>query len=324
MSYAISHPRIPALGLCQAGVLLALLTGAPSCTRPRNVQRTFASPEEAGSALQAAARSGNRNALIGIFGPRSEKILLGGDAQTDQNRLRAFAASYSQMHRWRNIKAGGQVLVVGADNSPFPIPLAKNAYGRWYFDTAAGRDEILARRIGRNELTAMDASKAIAEAEQRYCMETHDGGKLKQYTPKFVSGLGKEDGLYWPAAAGREPSPLGRMGDFTQALNSAGDPQKPFFDGYYYRILTKGATPQGVKDYIVNGKMTGGFTVLAYPSEYRNTGIMSFLIGEDGTLYQKDLGEKTAEAAASLTEGNPQDGWTSTMTQAAAAGGAQE
>jgi hypothetical protein len=197
--------------------------------------------------------------------------------------------------------------------------LGRNSSGEWYFDTAAGKDEIEARRIGKNELTAMDSSKAIADAEQQYYQEPSGRDKVSEYAQKFVSDPGKHNGLYWPVAEGQPPSPLGRMGAFTNVLSSTGDSRKPpVFNGYSYRILTKGDTSNGVKDYIVNGKMTGGFGILAYPSEYRNTGIMSFLITENGTLYQKDLGPKTAGVAAAMTEVNPSDGWTST-TQAAAA-----
>jgi hypothetical protein len=204
------------------------------------------------------------------------------------------------------------VLQVGADNSVFPIPLGQNSEGRWYFDTAAGKDEMLARRIGINELTGMDACQAIAGAQQLYGTDHPTGNNGKEYAEKFVSDPGQQNGLYWAAVNGQTPSPLGQMGDFTKALSSrSGSQNSPLFNGYYYRILTRGDTPNGIKDYVAGGKMTGGFAILAYPSDYRYTGIMSFLIGEDGRLYQKDLGEKTAEIAPNMAEANPRDGWTS-------------
>ena len=269
-------------------------------------QHTFASPEEAVAALVAAARSGDQGGLLAIFGPGGEDVLFTGDSVRDQDNLKGFVASYDQMHRWGNLKAGGKVLYTGADNFPFPIPLDQNSSGQWSFDTAAGKDEILARRIGRGELTAIAACQAAAIAQDLYL------GKAKQYAQKFASDEGKQNGLYWPDAEGNSPSPLGPLGDFAKALGypNAGDKPQPF-NGYYYRILTKqgAAAKGGAKDYIVDGKMTGGFAILAYPVEYRNTGIMTFIIGKDGVIYQKDLGEKTADQGSAMTEYDPGEGW---------------
>lgn len=259
----------------------------------------------------AAAKSGDQTALTKIFGPNSQQLVLTGDTTTDKARLQEFVNAYNQMHRWENIRAGGQVLHVGAENYPFPVPLGQNSAGQWYFDTAAGKDEILARRIGKNELTAMDASEAIAEAQQQYRQQTHDGGTVKQYAQKLVSDTGKHDGLYWPAADGQTPSPLGQMGDFTKLLKSTSDGSKPvLFNGYFYRILADNAPGHG-------------FVVLAYPADYRNSGIMSFLVGETGTLYQKDLGESTTDMAAAMTQVNPADGWVPTTMQKGSAARAQ-
>lgn len=320
----ISASRVGLLAIVQT-LLMAVLIEAPSCTKAPITQSTFASPEDAGAALLAAARSGDRNALTAIFGPGSRMLLVTDDPKTDGARLRDFVSAYGDMHRWRPLKAGGQVLQVGLDNYPFPIPLGRNSSGRWYFDTAAGKDEMLARRVGRNELAAMDTSKAIADAERQYWRESHAAGEAKEYAQKFVSSPGTQNGLYWPAAGAQPPSPLGRMADFTAALGSpAGATGAPQFNGYCYRILTRGDTPAGIRDYVVDGKMTGGFAILAYPSEYQDSGIMSFLIGEDGRLYQKDLGGKTAELAAGMTEANPKDGWTSIQTQTNTAARAQE
>jgi len=289
--------------------VLILLTSCNKTEKPvseQTAQKTFASPEEAGAAVVAAAKSGDQNTLLAIFGPDSKHVLFTGDTVNDQDNLKGFVASYDQMHRWGNLKAGGKVLYTGADNFPFPIPLDKNSSGQWSFDTAAGNDEILARRIGRGELTAMAACGTAAIAEDQYF------SKVKQYAQRFASDQGKQNGLYWPVAEGRPASPLGPLGDFAKALGypNAGDKPQPF-NGYYYRILTKqGATVKGgSKDYIVDGKMTGGFAILAYPVEYRNTGIMTFLIGKDGVIYQKDLGEKTTDEGGAMTEYNPGEGW---------------
>ena len=216
------------------------------------------------------------------------------------------------MHRWREMKAGGQILYTGADNFPFPIPLGQNPAGQWYFDTGAGKDEILARRIGKDELTAIAACAAIAQAQDQYFTHTHDGDSVKQYAQRLVSAEGKQDGLYWPVPAGQAPSPLEEVRDFAKAAGYSSTGTKPQpFDGYYFRILTRQGDKAkgGAKDYMVNGKMTGGFAVLAYPAEYRNSGIMTFIVDRDGVVYQKDLGENTTDAAAAMSEYNPGDGW---------------
>ena len=291
--------------LLAAWILLGSCNKAEKPASEQAVQKTFASPEDAGAALVAAAKTGDQ-ALLAIFGPDSKNVLFTGDTVRDQDNFKGFVASYDQMHRWGNLKAGGKVLYTGADNFPFPIPLDKNSSGQWSFDTAAGKDEILARRIGRGELTAMAACGAAAIAEDQYF------NKAKQYAEQFASDQGKQNGLYWPVAEGQPASPLGPLGDFAKALGypNAGDKPQPF-NGHFYRILTKQGTAAkgGAKDYIVDGKMTGGFAILAYPVEYRNTGIMTFIIGKDGVIYQKDLGEKTTDQGGAMTEYNPGEGW---------------
>ena len=301
-----------------AGLLLTLLvlTIVPVshtiAAAGRNSPRTFSTPAEAGEALAQAAKSGDKAALLSIFGPNGQEVLFTGDSVIDHNALNDFAAAYDRMHRWGNIKAGGKVLYVGPENFPFPIPLEQNAAGQWYFDTASGQDEILARHIGRNELVATATLGALANAEQQYSSQTHAGAAVKQYARKFVSGPGTQDGLYWEAAPGQPASPLGQIGDFANVAGYTKPGEKPQpFSGYHFRILTKqGNTAKGgAEDYIVNGNMTGGFAILAYPDDYRHTGIMSFIVGDDGVVYQKDLGEQTAQAAAAITEYNPGDGW---------------
>jgi Protein of unknown function (DUF2950) len=271
-----------------------------------SAQKVFASPEDAGAAFVEAAKSGDQAALLAIFGADGKTALLSGDPVKDKDSLQDFVAAYNQMHRWREIKVGGEVLYVGADNYPFPIPLGKNAAGQWVFDTAAGMDEILARRIGRDELTAIAASSAVAEAQAKYF------NMKKQYAQKFVSDEGTQDGLYWPVAAGQTPSPLEDVRDFAKAAGYtyAGDKAQAF-GGYYFKILTKqGAKATGgAKDYITKGRMTGGFALLAYPAEYRNSGIMTFMVGKGGVVYQKDLGENAVTIAETMAEYDPSDGW---------------
>jgi hypothetical protein len=314
----MANYKVPAERLAMFLAPAVLIICFASCNEPEKsqpaAQKTFASPAEAGSAFLEAAKSGDQGALLAIFGTGAKDVLFSGDPVKDKDALQDFVAAYSQMNRWREIKPGGEILYVGGDNYPFPVPLAKNPAGQWSFDTAAGRDEILARRIGKGELTAIAGCGAIADAQRQYFNQTHDGDQVKQYAQNFVSDKGKQNGLYWQVADGQTPSPLGELGDFAKALGytSAGSKPQPF-NGYYFQILTKQGdkAPGGAKDYIVNGKMTGGFGVLAFPAEYRNSGIMTFICGKDGNVYQKDLGEKTTELAATIAEYNPGDGWNS-------------
>jgi len=291
---------------------LSLLVSCGKAESPKPEQRTFTSPAEAGDAFLAAAKAGDQSAILAIFGPDSNSVLFSGDAVKDKNSLQEFVAAYNQMHRWREIKVGGEMLYLGADNFPFPIPLGKNSSGQWVFDTAAGKDEILARRIGKDELTAIAACSAVAAAQQTYFSQSHDGDKTKQYAQKFISDDGKQNGLYWPVAAGQPPSPLEDVRDFAKAAGypNAGDKPQPF-NGYYFRFLTKQGDKAkgGAKDYLVNGHLTGGFAILAYPAVYRNSGIMTFIVGQDGVVYQRDLGEKTVDTASAMAEYNPGDGW---------------
>jgi len=314
--------------MCMA--VAALVVALASCKKSddsKPSQRTFSSPAEAGAAFLEAAKSGDQTALLAIFGPDGKDVLFSGDAVKDKNGLQDFVAAYSQMNRWREIKAGGEILYIGADNYPFPVPLGRNSSGQWSFDTAAGKDEILARRIGKGELTAIAACAASANAEQQYFTQTHDGDNVKQYAQNFISDEGKQNGLYWKVADGHAPSPLNSLVEFAKAVGytNAGEKPQPF-NGYYFRILTKQGdkAPGGAKDYIANGKMTGGFAVLAYPAEYRNSGIMTFIVGKDGTIYQKDLGDKTTDLGGALSEYNPGDGWNSVFAKDAAKSGTSD
>ena len=248
-------------------LIFTLIAGLASCSKPvkpsaeKASAKTFASPSEAGAALLAAVQSGDRSALLEIFGPDGEQLLFTQDSEQDKVSRRYFIDAYTRMNRWGRIKAGGQTLYIGPDNYAFPIPLGQNSSGRWSFDTAAGKDEILARRIGRHELTAIAACEAAASAQKH-----------------------------------GQAANLAQLGDFgrVMAANTGDHPSR--FNGYYYRIPAK-------------GKPESRFAVLAYPAEYRNSGIMTFIVGKDGAVYQKDLGEKTADVAAAMTQFNPADGW---------------
>jgi hypothetical protein len=299
-------------------MLLALTIPLSSCNRSENaaaagvVQTTFASPEEAGKAVVEAAESGDQNAVLSIFGRDSKDVIYSGDATQDKNNFAAFASAYQQMNRWRKLDDNTRVLVVGADNFAFPIPLKKNNSGQWYFDTAAGRDEILARRIGRDELAAMDVCAALADAQNEYFSRSHNGVRKHQYALKFISDQGEQNGLYWDSPEGQPKSPLGPMVAFAtgEGYEVRQNSHQPFH-GYYYRILNKqGSHAQGgARDYLVDGKMMKGFAFVAYPAEYGNSGIMTFIINQDGVLFQKNLGTDTTKVATAMSEFDPDESW---------------
>jgi hypothetical protein len=293
--------------------LVIPLTACSKSDKPdKPSAKMFASPDDAGYALLAAAKSGDQDSVVGILGPDSKEIVSSGDSVEDKNAAETFATDYGTMHRWRKIEGGAQVLLVGADNFAFPIPLKKNGSGQWFFDSAAGKDEVLSRRIGRNELTIIDTCRAVADAQNQYFSEFHDGETTKQYAMKFLSDPGKHNGLYWESPEGQPQSPLGPLVAFaaSEGYSAKPDAHMPFH-GYYFRML-KGQSdkaPGGSKAYIVDGKMVGGFALVAYPTEYGNSGVMTFIINQDGLLLQKDLGNKTTETAMAMNEYDPDAGW---------------
>ena len=215
------------------------------------------------------------------------------------------------MHRWRSLANGGEVLMVGSDNYPLPFSLMKNSSGQWYFNAASAKEEILARRIGGNELATVDVLNAMSDAQIEYFSHLHDGSSAYQFAQKFVSDEGKQNGLYWKAADDQEESPLGPLAAEASADGYGGATQPSPFHGYFYRMLTKqGSHAQGgAKNYIVSGNMTAGYAILAYPAEYRNSGVMTLMINQDGIVYEKDLGPQTADLAKAITEFDPDDTW---------------
>lgn len=302
-----------------AAFVLMIVAGTLGCNQKKvaatadaAAQITFATPAEAAQALQQASRADDENRLAQILGPGSKAILSSGDPAEDRAALESFAAKFDQMNRWVAMTDGSQILNIGADNYPFPIPLVQGSSSQWHFNTSAGEDEILARRIGRNELLAMDGCNAIANAEELYFQKSHDGSPARQYTSMIISTPGKQDGLYWDAPAGQPSSPLGKLDEFAGNGLVSATPTSPLvIDGYSFRILTAQSDPAmgGMKNYVVNGKMTGGFAVIASPVSYRDSGIMTFILSRDGVVYEKDLGQNTVESAASIQAYSPDNGW---------------
>jgi hypothetical protein len=294
-------------------ILLALVIPVVACNKSDKPSfRVFDSPDDAGNALLDAVKSGDKNAVLAIFGPESKEIISSGDAVQDKSVADAFVAAYSVMHRWRKMPDAAQVLLVGADNFAFPIPLKKNASAQWFFDTAAGKDEILARRIGRNELAVIDVCGALADAQAEYFSMSRDNGRQQQYALKFISDAGKQNGLYWEPAEGQPQSPLGPLAAFaTDEGYSVKAGSYTSFHGYKFQMLSKqGSHAQGgAKDYMADGKMVGGFAFVAYPAEYGNSGVMTFIINQDGGLFQKDLGKTTKQTATAMTEFDPDASW---------------
>ncbi len=292
------------------GLLMLALAIPIACKSKKPEMTGYATPDDAANAVITAVKAGDQEALLTIFGPDSNDLLHSGDPVQDKNMAAAFVSRYDVMHRWRKMEDGSQTLIVGADNFPFPIPLKKNADGRWFFDTAAGKEEILNRRVGRNELAAIGLCDALIGAQAEYYAQKHGG--VKQYAQKFLSDPGEENGLFWPEVAGQPKSPLGPLAAQAAADGYKADPShhQPFH-GYYFSMLTKQGpnAPGGAKDYIVDGKMTGGYAMVAYPAKYGDSGVMTFMVDKDGVVLQKDLGKTTEQVASAITEFDPDKSW---------------
>lgn len=276
-------------------------------------QKTFSSPERAVGSLIAAVKAEDIQLLLAIFGPGSRHIILSGDPIEDQKGREWFVKHYEEKNRLEEV-SGKVTLHVGSDDWPFPIPIVK-AGNSWRFDTAAGKQEILARRIGGNELKAIQVCLAYVDAQREYAMrKARKGDALLEYAQKFVSTPGKQDGLYWETGEGQEESPIGPL--FAAARdqgygNPLGEEPEPYH-GYIYRILTAQGknAPGGAQDYVVGGKMIGGFALLAYPAHYRASGVMTFMINHDGVVYQRDLGKNTKKTVQAIKAFDPDKTWT--------------
>ena len=276
-------------------------------------EKTFASPGDAVLALYNALKSNDMQAIDAIFGTNADSILHSGDDVADKKMVVTFIAKYDQMHRVVVETDQTVTLYIGAENWPMPIPLVKNTNGAWYFDTETGKREVLYRRIGTNENDAIEILHALVDAQRDYVSTVHDGDKTSHYAAKFFSDEGKQDGLYWKSNENENPSPIGPL--LVRAADEGytrkeGKPTP--FHGYHYRILTKQgwAAKGGKRDYMVNGQLVRGFAFIAYPADYRNSGVMSFIVNKDDVVYEQDLGPDTAHKAAAFTQYNPDKDWT--------------
>jgi hypothetical protein len=295
-----------ALRLSAAAAIM--MTGLLAVPEAR-AQQTFKSAESAADALVTAARAGNRQQVIAVLGPGSAELASSGDPVQDEETRKEFVAAYNAKHSIMHEDGKPATLVIGQDDFPFPIPLVEKN-GSWSFDTKAGREEILARRIGRNELAAIQIALAFYDAENEYAdmMPKMDG--MSVYAQRIVSQPGKKDGLYWPAAQGGVESPIGEaVADASQRGYRVGKGE-PYY-GYRFKILTRQgpAAPGGEHDYVIDGKMVGGFGLVAWPAEYGNSGIATFMINHRGDVYEKDMGSDTQEIASRMIRFNPDHTW---------------
>jgi hypothetical protein len=298
---------------------VGIFSAAASADQPVSTQASFVSPEEAFNALITAAKNGDTSKLIVILGRDAKPIVESGDAVADRTDRAKFVKTFEEEKSLVKIDDSKVILAVGKDQWKFPIPLVKKE-GRWLFDTEEGKEEILNRRIGRNELSTIQAILAYIDAQREYYLANPQQAKLLVYAQSFFSAPGKRDGLYYPVRTGENPSPLGERfararaaGYGKDRVNSA--PQA--YLGYYYRIL-KGQGPDapgGAYDYVVRGKMFGGHAIVAWPASYGNSGVMTFIANHDGTVYEKDLGPNTPEAAQKIKKFNPDKTWKPTKGQ---------
>ena len=300
-----------------AGFLLALIAALvflPSCRRaPEAAQRTFKSPEEAVKALASAVTAEKVDEVLQIFGPEGKDLIDSSDPASARRGRQVFTAALTE--RWKLVdrEGGGKTLVIGNEDWPFPVPLIQDAQG-WHFDAAAGKEEVITRRIGRNELAAIEVCQTYVAAQRRYARTAHDGKRAGLFAAAFRSDPGKQNGLYWSAGRGEPKSPLGDL------LAEAADPARlksdaakpPPFHGYYFKILTAQgpSATGGAREYVVNGEMAHGFALVAWPAHYDNTGVMTFIVNQDGIVREKDLGPETDAVARAMTIYEPDPSWT--------------
>jgi len=294
------------LEMAAVGILLAGGFPVRSAGQQQG-QKTFSSPENAINALVTAAQNHDEEAMLDVLGPDGKRIVSSGDETEDAQNRANFVQRYQEMHRLVKEPDGTIVLYIGAKNWATPIPLV-NKGSSWYFDTDAGKKEILFRRIGRNEISTIRACQELVAAEKEY-----HSAEPAEYAKKIFSDEGRHNGLYWKVAEGQPQSPIGPLvaSAVAQGYAKSRDGAPTPYRGYFFHILTRQGkhAPGGAKSYIVNGKMTAGFAFIAYPAEYRSSGVMTFIVNQDGIVYQKDLGKKTESLGKAMQEYNPDSSW---------------
>jgi Protein of unknown function (DUF2950) len=301
---SLTNPTSSLARVASLTAAVLTLTMAPVA----NAQQSFKTAQEAIDALVSAAKSGDRKAVLTVLGRDGADIVSSGDPIADASARNRVVEAYDVKHQVVMEGTDKAVLIIGQEDWPFPIPLVRKD-STWRFDTAAGREEILYRRIGRNEMSAIQACLAYIDAQQEYAEQGVAGNGV--YAQRIVSRAGKKDGLYWPAQSSADESPLDELAASAAAEGYSVGQQRAPYHGYYYKVLTRQGpnAPGGALDYIVRGKMIGGFALVAYPAEYRNSGVMTFIVNHQGNVYERDLGPNTARVASSMTAFNPDSTW---------------
>ena len=292
--------------------LFYLMTATPLSAQAVSGQKTFSSPMEAVHALVDAARSGDTAQLEPLLGPQAKELLVSGYAGDAKDLLAGFVKAYGEKHSLSVEAQGFEFLQVGESNWPFPFPIVRDGKV-WYFDVERGNEEILDRRVGRNELGAIAVCEGYVQSQVEYGSKGRDGNPSGIYAQRFHSNPDKHDGLYWPVSKGEPQSPMGPLVATAAAEDYSKQPDAkpaPYY-GYLYKILTEQGpdAPGGAKSYLVDGKLTGGFALIAYPAEYHSSGVMTFIVNQDGVVYQQDLGEQTSDLASKITAYNPDTSW---------------
>lgn len=296
--------------LCCALALFVFVMFQRAAQAAQPKQKTFGTPETAVEALVKALRDHNKKGLVVIFGPGSETLISSGDAVDDRERMEKFVRLYGEKNRLQQEGETKLILHVGNNDWPFPIPLVKTA-DRWRFDTKQGMEEILNRRVGENELDTIQTCLAVVDAQREYAALDRDGDGLLAYAQKFYSARGKTDGLYWEVKPGEKQSPMGPLVAKAQGEGYVTGEKPAPYNGYFYRILTaQGKSAKGgAYNYLVKGKMVGGFAVVAYPATYAVSGVKTFIVNHEGVVYQKDLGPKTGKLAKNMKTYDPDKTW---------------
>jgi hypothetical protein len=308
-SIHFQSPRLPVLLLL---TLVWPLTSVPLTAQAVSGQKTFSSPSEAVKALVEAARSGDPEQLLPLLGPLAKDLVSSGDPVADKQGLARFVKAHDEKHSLSVEAQGFELLQVGQKDWPLPFPIVRDGLV-WYFDTSRGEEEVINRRIGRNELGAIAVCEGYVQSQKEYASKGHDGNPSGIYAQRVLSDPGKQNGLYWAVSKGEPQSPMGPLVASAAAegytRQASGTPSP--YHGYFYKILTaQGAdAPGGDKNYVMDGKMNGGFALIAYPAQYGSSGIMTFIVNQDGVVYQKDFGEQTGNLASQITAYNPDSVW---------------